>query len=148
MATPSIYIPRSINYEGTGLVAKNTIDSEITVVDKDGKDVNYIVHNGQKYIPCKIGDTIIIYYSKKKYSRSFKVIGIEHSEQFYVCELVLSFDENLEMQLIDIKNQVEKGIITTNQAHLKADDLIISLLYNKGLDRIADAYNAVPKYYE
>lgn len=143
-----IYMPRSINYEGRGLVTKCTIDSELTVVDKNGKEIPYVVHNGQKYVPCEIGDTIIAYYSKKKYSRNFKVVGIDHSEQFFVCELILSFEDNIEMQLIDLKTQAENGIITTNQAHLKADDLIISLLYNKGLDRIADAFTRVPKYYE
>ena len=143
-----IYIPRSINYEGRGLVNKCTIDSELTVVDRDGKEIPYIVHNGQKYVPCEIGCTIIVYYSKKKYSRNFKVVGVDHSEQFFVCDLVLSFEDNIEMQLIDLKTQTDNGIINTNQAHLKADDLIISLLYNKGLDRIADAFTRVPKYYE
>lgn len=143
-----IFIPRSINYEGKGLITKCTIDSEFTVIDKDGKERQFVVHNGQKYVPCELGDTIIAYYSKKKYSRNFKVVGIDHSEQFFVCDLVLSFEDNIEMQLIDLKTQVDKGIITTNQAHLKADDLLVSLLYDKDLGRIADAFTRVPKYYD
>lgn len=143
-----IYIQRCVDYGGIGLVAKSTIDSEVIVVDKNGNRVEQVIHNGQEYLPCNIGDTIITTYTKKKYSTNFKVVGIDRSEQFYICEIVFSLEENIEMQLIELKNMVDKGSITVNKAHLKADDLLLSLLYEKGYNRIADAFTTLPKFYD
>lgn len=143
-----IFFPRTINYKGKGLIAKNTIDSEIIVVDKEGQKVESIEHNDQEYIPCIIGDTIIVTYTKKKISRKFKVVGIDVSEQFYVCEIVLSFEDNIELQLIEIQQLYEKNSITSSTVHQKADDLLVQLLYEKGYNRIADAYLKVTKFYD
>ena len=143
-----ILFPRCINYKGQGLIAKNTLDTEITVVDHESKLIEVIKHNDQEYIPCKIGDTIIATYTKKKISRRFKVVGIDPSEQFYICENVLTFEDNIELQLIEIQQLYERNSITSATVHQKADDLLVQLLYEKGFERIADAYVKVTKFYE
>lgn len=142
------YLPRVINYKGKGLIAKNTIDSEITVVDKNGVKIEPIEHNAQLYIPCNIGDTIIVTYTKKKISRRFKVIALDRTEQFFVCDIVLDLEETVELRLIEIQELYEKGTITSSTLHQKADDLLVELLYEKGYDRIADAFVKVTKFYD
>ena len=57
-------------------------------------------------------------------------------------------EEKLEMELLNIAEQVEEGKMTTNDAHLKADQLLVSFLYKQGFDQVADAFNKVPKFYE
>ena len=37
------------------------------------------------------------------------MVGIDASEQFYVCEIVLSFEDNIELQLIEIQQLYEKN---------------------------------------
>lgn len=142
-----IFIPRHINYDQVGLVNKNTIDTELIVVDCNGKEVPPIVHNGQKYVPCKLGDTIITRYTKKEFVRSFKVVALDRTEQFYICEPVYSKEDMIELELIELKVKIESGELCHNKAHLKADDLLVQLLYEKGFDRIADAFVALPKFY-
>lgn len=143
-----ILIPRCISPEGKGLIIKSCIDSTSTVINSNGEIVQPEQHNGMDYLPCNVGDAIVVYYENKKYSRNFKIVGIDKSEQFFICNNVLSFEENIELQLKEIANMVKENKLTTNEAHLKADELIVSLLYKKGYDRIADAFVSVPKYYE
>lgn len=142
-----IFIPRHINYKDMGLVNKNTIDTEMLVVDINGKQIDSLMHNGQEYIPCKIGDTIICRYTKKEFTRNFKVVGLDRTEQFYICEPVYSKEDSVELELIELKAKVEKGEICPNKAHLKADDLLLELLNEKGFKRIVDAFVAIPKFY-
>ena len=52
------------------------------------------------------------------------------------------------MELLNIAEMVMNGSMTTNNAHLKADQLLVSLLYKEGYEVIADAFNKIPKYYE
>ena len=143
-----ILIGRHIDPDGLGLVLKESIDCETTVINAQGETVISKDYNGISYIPCNVGDRIIIYYKNKKYSRTFKVKALERTEQFYVCEIIYTLEESTEMELLAISEQVKNGEMTTNEAHLKADQLLVTLLYKSGLDKIADAFNKVPKYYE
>lgn len=143
-----VLIGRHIDADGVGLVLKDTIDCETSVIDARGNVVLAKEYDGVLYIPCSVGDRIIIYYKNKKYSRTFKVKALERTEQFYICEIIYTIEESTEMELLAIAEQVKNGDITTNEAHLRADQLIVSLLYNNKLDAVADAYNKVPKYYE
>lgn len=143
-----ILIGRHIDSDGVGLVLKDTIDCETSVVNAMGENVPAKNYNGVLYIPCNVGDRIIIYYKNKKYSRTFKVKALERTEQFYVCEIIYTLEESTEMELLAIAEQVKNGEMTTNEAHLKADQLLVTLLYKSGLDKVADAFNKVPKYYE
>ena len=144
----NVLIPRHVDVAGKGLVLKDTIDCEITVTNVNSEPVEALDFDGVFYIPCNIGDKISIYYKDKKYSRVFKVKDIERSEHFYICEIIYTVEETTEMELLNIADMVKKGDMTTNEAHLKADQLLVTLLYNKGFDKIADAFNKVPKYYE
>lgn len=141
-------IPRHINYQDKGLVNKNTIDTEMIVVDPSGKEVDSVMHNGQMYIPCNIGDTIITRYTKKDFTRNFKVVDIEESGQFYICEPVYNKEDLVELELRELITEVKNGAITVNKAHLKADDLLVGLLYHLKLNRIADAFVELPKFYD
>lgn len=143
-----ILIGRHIDPDGIGLVLKDTIDCETSIINAMGENVLAKNYNGVLYIPCNVGDRIIVYYKNKKYSRTFKVKALERTEQFYVCEIIYTLEESTEMELLAIAEQVKNGEMTTNEAHLKADQLLVTLLYKSGLDKIADAFNKVPKYYE
>ena len=142
-----IMIPRHIG-NGKGLVMKNSIDSETTVIDARGNTKEPIDFFGVQYLECQVGDRIIIQYTDKKQSRTFKVVEIERSGQFFVCEIIYTVEESVEIELLNIAEMINGGQMTTNEGHLKADQLLVSLLYDKGLDTIADAFNKVPKYYE
>lgn len=131
-----------------GLVMEKSLDCKTVVVNSNGDVVDPIDYDGINYVPCNVGDKILMQYNNNKPIRTFKVVDIERSGHFYICEIIYNEDEMVEMELIAIAEEVEAGKMTTNMAHLKADQLIVSLLYKKGLDVIADAYNKVPKYYE
>ena len=131
-----------------GLVMEKSLDCNTVVVNSKGELIDPIDYEGVNYIPCNVGDKILMQYNDDKPIRTFKVVDIERSGHFFICEIIYDEEEMIEMELIAIAEQVEAGKMNTNQAHLKADQLIISLLYKKGLDVIADAYNKVPKYYE
>ena len=133
---------------GLGLVLEKSIDCKTVVVGSNGLPVEPIDYDGVKYIPCNVGDKIILYYNKDKRNRTFKVVGIEKSEHFFVCEIIYDDAEIIELELISLAEQVEENNMSVNVAHLKADQLIASFLYKKGFDQIADAFNKVPKYYE
>ena len=55
----------------------------------------------------------------------------------------MTFEDNIELQLIEIQQLYEKNAITSSTVHQKADDLLVQLLY----ERIADAYIKVTKFY-
>ena len=131
-----------------GLVMEKSLDCKTIVVNSKGEVIDPIDYDGVNYIPCSIGDKIMMQYNNDKPIRTFKVIDIEKSGHFFVCEIIYNEEEMIEMELLALVEQVEAGKMTTNVAHLKADQIIISLLYKKGLDIIADAYNKVPKYYD
>ena len=131
-----------------GLVMEKSLDCKTIVVNSKGEVIEPIDYEGINYIPCNVGDKIMMHYNDDKPIRTFKVVDIERSGHFFLCEIIYNEDEMVELELLALAEQVEAGKMTTNVAHLKADQLIISLLYKKGLDVIADAYNKVPKYYE
>ena len=143
-----VLIARHEDEDGRGLVIEKSIDCKTIVVAPDGEAVEPIDYDGVNYLPCSVGDKVIVQYNKNNIIRTFKVIDIERSRHFFVCEIIYDEDEMIELELLALADQVEAGDISTNKAHLKADELIISLLYRKGLVTIADAYNKVPKYYE
>jgi hypothetical protein len=143
-----VLIARHEDEDGRGLVIEKSIDCKTIVVAPDGESVEPIDYDGVNYLPCSVGDKVIVQYNKNNIIRTFKVIDIERSGHFFVCEIIYDEDEMIELELLALADQVEVGDISTNKAHLKADELIISLLYRKGLVNIADAYNKVPKYYE
>lgn len=144
----TVLLPRCIDENGKGVIIKDKLDCETTVVNASGIIVEPIDYEGVMYIPCNIGDKIILYYKNKKANRTFKVVDIEKSEHFFICEIVYSDEETVQMELLNIAELVKKGEMTTNDAHLKADQILVSFLYKKGFVEIADAYNQVPKYYE
>ena len=141
----NVLIPRCIK-DDKGLVIKEKIDHEICVIDANGNNVDPIDCDGILYVPCNIGDRIMMLFGEM--SRTFKVIGIERSGHFFVCEIIYGEEEKLEMELLDIAEQVKNGTMTTNMAHLKADQLIMAFLYKNNYRAIADAFNKIPKYYE
>lgn len=143
-----VLIPRHIGPSGEGLVLKNTIDCETSVIKASGETVEATDYDGVMYVPCNIGDRIIIQYKNKKYSRTFKVKALERTNHFFICEIIYTVEESIEMELLNIAELVKSGKMTTNEAHLKADQLVIELLYKNKLDKVADAFNKVPKYYE
>lgn len=140
------YIPRCVDENGKGLVIKDKIDCETSVVDPYGNIMEPIDYDGVLYVPCNIGDRIIMNFEKS--SRTFKVISIDISGHFFVCEILYTDEELVEVQLLNIAEQVKAGTMTTNDAHLQADQLIMTILYKKGFSAVADAFNKVPKYYE
>jgi phosphomannomutase len=144
----TVLLPRCIDENGKGVIIKDKLDCETTVVNASGMIVKPIDYEGVMYIPCNVGDKIILYYKNKKANRTFKVVDIEKSEHFFICEIVYSDEETVQMELLNITELVKKGEMTTNEAHLKADQILVSFLYKKGFVEIADAYNQVPKYYE
>lgn len=148
MANTTLLIPRCTDEKGNGLVLKHKIDCETVVIDPKGNTVEPIDYDGVLYIPCKVGDRVVVYYKGNERCRTFKITDIERSEHFFVCEIIYDELETIEMELINIAEMVENGAMTTNNAHLKADQLLVTLLYNKGFDLIADAFNRIPKYYE
>ena len=142
-----ILIPR--HEDGNiGLVLEKSIDCKTVVVGPKGDAVEPIDYDGISYVPCNIGNKILIYYNKNKNVRTLKVVDIERSGHFFVCEIIYDEEEMIELELISLAEQVESGNMSTNTAHLKADQLVASFLYKKGYDIIADAFNKVPKYYE
>ena len=143
-----VLIARHEGDGGLGLVLEKSIDCKTVVIAPNGDTVEPIDYDGVNYIPCNIGDKVLICYNKNKNIRTFKVTAIERSGHFFVCEIIYDEEEMIEIELLSIAEQVEAGDMSTNNAHLKADQLIVSLLYKKGFDAIADAYNKVPKYYE
>ena len=143
-----VLLPRCVDKDGRGVVLKDRLDCETTVVDASGNVVEPIDYDGIFYVPCNVGDKIILYYNDKKCNRTFKVVDIERSGHFFVCEIIYTTEETLQMELLNIADLVNKGEMTTNAAHLKADQLLVSFLYKKGFASIADAFNKVPKYYE
>ena len=142
------FIPRCIDLEGNGVIVEKGLDCKAVVVNPKGEPREPVDFDGVNYIPCNIGDKIMMCYSDGKNIRTFKVIGIERTDHFFICEVVYSEEEQVEMELLNIAEQVEAGKMTTNDAHLKADQLLITFLYQKGYHAIADAFNKVPKYYE
>lgn len=148
MSNTTLLLPRCADEKGNGLVIKHKIDCETVVINPKGDIVEPVDYEGVLYIPCTVGDRIVVYYKDKQRSRTFKVVDIERSEHFFVCEIVYDEIETVEMELLNISEMVLNGSMTTNNAHLKADQLIISLLYKEGYDVIADAFNKIPKYYE
>jgi hypothetical protein len=141
----NVLVPRCIK-DGKGLVIKEKIDCEVRVIDANGNNVEPIDCDGVFYVPCNIGDRIMMMFGEV--SRTFKVVDIERSGHFFVCEIIYGEEEKLEMELMDIAEQVKNGTITTNMAHLKADQLIMAFLYKNNYRAIADAFNKIPKYYE
>lgn len=144
----NVLLPRCIDEDGRGVVIKENLDCETTVVDANGNIVEPVEYEGVMYIPCNVGDKIVLYYNNKKCNRTFKVVDIERSEHFFVCEIVYTDEEVIQMELLNIAELIAKGEMTTNAGHLKADQLLVSFLYKKGFASIADAFNKVPKYYE
>jgi hypothetical protein len=142
------YIPRCMDAEGNGLVVEKGLDCKTMVINPNGVVVEPKDYNGVNYIPCNVGDKIVMNYNDEKNIRTFKVIDIERTNHFYICEVVYGEEEKIEMELLNIAEEVEAGNMTTNDAHLKADQLLISFLYKKGFHQIADAFNKIPKYYE
>jgi hypothetical protein len=132
---------------GVGLVLENGLDCKTIIKGPNGSPVEPIDYNGIMYLPCNVGDTMMLCYNDKTI-RSFKVTGVERSGHFFVCEILFDEEEILEMELLNLAEQVEAEKMTTNMAHLKADQLLVSFLYKKGFPAIADAFNKVPKYYE
>ena len=147
MKDNNVLIPRHED-EKLGLVLEKSLDCKTSIINSKGVAVDPIDYEGVNYIPCNIGDKIMIWYNKSKNVRTFKVVDIERSGHFFVCEIIYDEIEMIELELLSIAEQVEAGEMNTNKAHLKADQLLVSLLYKKGFDTIADAYNKVPKYYE
>lgn len=142
------YIPRCIDENGNGMVIEKGLDCKTVVVNPNGVARDAVDFNGVNYIPCELGDKIMMCYDNGKTIRTFKVIGIERSNHFFICEVMYGDDEKIEMELLNIAEQVEEGNMTTNDAHLKADQLLVSFLYKKEFHAIADAFNKIPKYYE
>ena len=112
-----------------GLVMEKSLDCKTVVVNSNGDVVDPIDYDGINYVPCNVGDKILMQYNNNKPIRTFKVVDIERSGHFYICEIIYNEDEMVEMELIAIAEEVEAGKMTTNMAHLKADQLIVSLLY-------------------
>lgn len=148
MENTTLLIPRCTDERGNGLVIKHKIDCETVVIDPNGNTVEPVDYDGVLYIPCKVGDRVVVYYKNKQRSRTFKITDVERSEHFFVCEIVYDEIETIEMELLNIAEMVMNGSMTTNNAHLKADQLLVSLLYKEGYEVIADAFNKIPKYYE
>jgi phosphomannomutase len=144
----NVLLPRCEDENHVGLVAEKGLDCKTVVVKPNGVVVEAVDYEGVKFIPCNVGDSIILHYNKDKSARTFKVVDIERSGHFFVCEIIYDEEEMLEMELLIIAEQVVNGNMTTNNAHLKADQLLVSFLYRKGFTQIADAFNKVPKYYE
>ena len=142
------YIPRCMDENGNGFIVEKGIDCKTMVVNPNGNTRESVDFNGVNYVPCELGDKIMMCYNDGRNIRTFKVIGIERTKHFFVCEVVYSEEEQVEMELLNIAEQVEAGKMTTNDAHLKADQLLVTFLYKKGYSVIADAFNKVPKYYE
>lgn len=143
-----VLIPRYIGPLGEGLVLKNALDCETTVIKANGETVEATDYDGTMYLCCNIGDRIVIHYKNKNYTRTFKVKALERTNQFFVCEIIYTIEEGIEMELLSIAELVKSGKMTTNAAHLKADQLLVELLYKNKLDKVADAFNKIPKYYE
>ena len=143
----TILLPRCEDEE-KGLILEKGLNCKTVVIAPNGTSVEPIDYDGVNYIPCKVGDIIMHYYNKDKKVRSFKVLDVERSGHFFICEIIYDEEEMIEIELISLAEQVESGDMTTNIAHLKADQLLVSFLYKKGFVNIADAFNKVPKYYE
>ena len=143
-----VLIARHEDENGIGLVIEKSIDCKTIVIAPNGETVEPIDYEGINYLPCSVGDKVLVQYNKNKNVRTFKVIDIERSGHFFICEIIYDEEEIIELELLSLAEQVEAGDLTTNKAHLKADQLLASFLYKKGFPEIADAYNKVPKFYD
>ena len=114
-----------------GLVMEKSLDCKTIVVNSKGDVIDPIDYDGINYVPCNVGDKIMMYYNDNKPVRTFKVVDIERSGHFFVCEIIYDEIEMIELELLSIAEQVEAGEMNTNKAHLKADQLLVSLLYKK-----------------
>lgn len=143
-----VLIARHVDENGVGLVIEQSIDCRTIVITPEGDIVESIDYDGINYIPCGINDKILVHYQNNQGVRTFKVVAIERSGHFFECEIIYDEEELIEMELLSIAEKAIAGEITVNKAHLKADELIITLLRYKKLNVIADAYSKVPKFYD
>ena len=82
-----------------------------------------------------------------KCNKRFKVIGKDSTGLFFICDSDPTEEEAIYLELMEIYNKVQKGEIDTAEAHEKADEAIVNLLYRKKLNIIADIFLAIPKWY-
>lgn len=129
-------------------IITEAIDSVFTVVSGE-RIVEPTVIDGVRYTKCGVGDYVIINfkYNKNQYTRRYKITGIDDTGLLFHCVSAPTEEESIFLQLMEIYDKCQKCELHTDEAHLKADNLILSLLYSLKLDNIADAYVKIPKWY-
>ena len=55
-----VLLPRCVDKDGRGVVIKDRLDCETTVVNASGEIVEPVDYNGILYIPCNVGDKICL----------------------------------------------------------------------------------------
>ena len=147
MAKETLHLQRH-QFEGKNFIIANTIDSEIAVFRKD-MIIQPVKICGISYVECAIGDHVLVTYNYEgiKCNKRFKVIGKDSTGLFFICDSDPTEEEAIYLELMEIYNKVQKGEIDTAEAHEKADEAIVNLLYRKKLNIIADIFLAIPKWY-
>lgn len=147
MKVENIHLQRH-TFEGKNYIIAKTVDSEITVFRK-GYIIDPVCINGALYVECALGDHILLtyLYNGVECSQRYKVIGKDSTGLFFVCNSDPTEEEAIYLELMDIYNRVQQGKMGTDEAHEKADEVLLNLLYQKKLNLIADIYLAIPKWY-
>lgn len=135
-------------FEGKYYLMAQTLDNEITVF-RQKYIMEPICINKVLYVECAVGDHVLINYKYRgnECSKRFKVIGKDSTGLFFICKSDPTKEEAVYLELMTIYNKVQEGKMGTDEAHEKADEAILNLLYEKKLDLIADVYLAIPKWY-
>ena len=145
----TIHLQRIVDKDTiTTYILTEAIDSVFTVISND-RVVEPVVINGVHYTKCNIGDYVIINfkYNKNQYTRRYKITGVDSTGLLFHCVSAPTEEESIFLQMMELFDKCQKGEIHTEEAHMKADELLLTLLYNLKLDNIADAYIKIPKWY-
>lgn len=135
-------------FEGKSYVLAKAMRNEITVYRKD-YIMEPVMIDKVLYVECGLGDHIVMNYRYNGVpcSKRYKIIGKDTTDLFFVCNSDPTEEESIYLDLMDIYEKVQKGQMDTENAHLKADEAIVKLLYQKKLNLIADLYLAIPRWY-
>lgn len=136
-------------FEGKSYILAKAMGNDITVYRKD-YIMEPVMIDRVMYVECNLGDHIIVNYKYNGVpcSKRYKIIGKDATtDLFFICNSDPTDDEAIYLDLMEIYEKVQKGEIDTEKAHLKADEAIVKLLYQKKLNLIADLYLAIPRWY-
>lgn len=136
-------------FEGKDFIITDAINNNSITVFRKDCIMEPICIDRVNYCECTIGDHILINYEYNgtECVKRFKVIGKDMTGLFFICKSDPTEEEAIYLQLMEIMDKVQKGVMGTDEAHIAADEILIKLLYQKKMNLIADIYLQIPKWY-